>query len=197
MSASPERRGRPPAATREQLLDTTLERYLRGERIDVRAIALELGLGRGTVYRWFGSREGLIGHVLVRASAPVLEAARGAAKGTGGAALLETLDRFNLELSRSPALHTFVEAERQTALGIICTTTGVVTPAVSRQIAELIEDEVEAGAYESPLEPFVLAHAILKVGQAFLFNHGQASMIGAGDLAQLHEVQAALLRVPA
>ena len=40
-----------------------LHRYLRGRRIDVQAIAVELGLGRATIYRWFGSREELIGEV--------------------------------------------------------------------------------------------------------------------------------------
>jgi AcrR family transcriptional regulator len=55
------RRGRPPAASREQVLDAATDRYLRGRRVDVQAIAAELGLGRTTIYRWFGSREELIG----------------------------------------------------------------------------------------------------------------------------------------
>ena len=68
-----------------------LHRYLRGRRIDVQAIAVELGLGRTTeIYRWFGSREELIGEVLVRAAEPLLDAARRAARGRGGAALLDT-----------------------------------------------------------------------------------------------------------
>ena len=53
-----------------------MQRYLRGQRIDVQAIAAELGLGRTTIYRWFGSREGLIGEVLNAAADPLLDAAR-------------------------------------------------------------------------------------------------------------------------
>jgi AcrR family transcriptional regulator len=196
MAADPqERRGRRPAASREQVLDATLSHFLRGDRIDIRAIATELGLARGTVYRWFGSREELIGRVVVLAAVPALDHARATATGTGGPALLETLDHFNHILAGAPALHRFVDNERTTALGIICTSTAIVTPALARHIAGMIEAEVTAGAYASPLEPYVLAHAIVKVGQAFLFNHGQASMIGAGDIAQLREVQAALLGV--
>jgi AcrR family transcriptional regulator len=37
------------------MLDAAMARYLRGQRVDVQAIAAELGLGRTTVYRWFGS----------------------------------------------------------------------------------------------------------------------------------------------
>jgi hypothetical protein len=44
-AASP-RRGRPPAASREDVLDAAMGRYLRGLRIDVQALAAELGGGR-------------------------------------------------------------------------------------------------------------------------------------------------------
>ena len=46
-----------PGHTGIYVLAAAMHRYLRGERIDVQAIATELGLGRTTIYRWFGSRE--------------------------------------------------------------------------------------------------------------------------------------------
>src|SRR4051794_37939940 len=106
---SARRRGRPPAASREDVLQTAMYRYLRGQRIDVQAIAAELGLGRATIYRWFGSREDLIGEVLVEAAEPLLDAARAKARGRGGRALLDTFDRFNRSLADAPALRKFVE----------------------------------------------------------------------------------------
>src|SRR5215212_2562684 len=113
------RPGRPPAASREDVLEAALHRYLRSHRVDVQAIAAELGLGRTTVYRWFGSREELLGEVLFRAAEPLLDAARAEARGRGGRALLDTFDRFNRSLAAAPALRTFVEQERDTALRII------------------------------------------------------------------------------
>src|SRR4051812_10915754 len=89
------RRGRPPAASQEDVLEAGMYRYLRGSRIDVQAIAAELGLGRTTIYRWFGSREELIGEVIFRAAEPLIDAARSAARGRGGVALLDTFDRLN------------------------------------------------------------------------------------------------------
>src|SRR4051794_16499695 len=41
-------RGRPAAATREQVLERAVHHYLRGRRVDVQAIAAELGIGRTT-----------------------------------------------------------------------------------------------------------------------------------------------------
>src|SRR3954454_17919341 len=119
MTTTAARRGRPAGASREEVLAAATDRYLHGRRIDVQALAAELGLGRTTVYRWFGSREALIGEVIAQAGDPLLEAARAGATGSGGAALLETFDRFNRSLAEAPALLAFVEAERDAALRII------------------------------------------------------------------------------
>src|SRR5256885_1556822 len=64
-------RGRPASATREDVLALAMHRYLRGQRVDVQAIAGELGLGRTTIYRWFGSRDELLGEVLKRGAKPL------------------------------------------------------------------------------------------------------------------------------
>jgi hypothetical protein len=39
-------------------------RFLRGQRVDMGAIALELGVNRVTLYRWVGSRERLLVEVV-------------------------------------------------------------------------------------------------------------------------------------
>src|SRR5205814_132921 len=124
-STSP-RRGRRAAASREDVLEAVMHRYLRGRRIDVKQIAAQLGLGRTTVYRWFGSREKLIGQVVAKAGEPALRAAREQARGTGGQALLETFDSFNRFLADNRVLRTFVERERDAALRIITSGAGTV-----------------------------------------------------------------------
>src|SRR6266851_3300300 len=110
MSTSARRRGRIAAASRDQVLSLAMSRYLHGRRIDVQAIASELGIGRTTIYRWFGSRDDLIGEVLVRAAEPLLAQARAAARGNGSVALIDTLDRFNRSLAEAPALGQFFES---------------------------------------------------------------------------------------
>ena len=166
-TATAQRRGRPAAASRDDVLAAALQRYLRGRRIDVQAIATELGLGRTTIYRWFGSREGLIGEVLFRAAEPLLEAARRSARGRGGPALLETFDRFNRSLADAPALRQFLEQERDAALRIITSSGGGLQPRIVAGIAGLIENEVRAGNYDAPVEPATLAYAIVRLAEAF------------------------------
>jgi AcrR family transcriptional regulator len=188
-------RGRPAAASREDVLDAGLYRYLRGRRVDVQAIAAELGLGRATIYRWFGSREKLIGEVIIRATEPVLAQARSGLKGKGGPGLLDTFDRFNRALADAPALRAFVEQERDAALRIIASGAGLVQPRMVELIAGLIEEEADAGTYDPPVEAATLGYAIVRLAEAFLFNDAVAGI--RGDVDRLREVEAALLGVPA
>lgn len=189
------RLGRPPAASREQVVECAMTAFLRGQRIDLRAIAADLGLGRTTIYRWFGSREGLIGEVLKAAADPLLDAARAAAEGSGGAALLDTFDRYNRSLVAAPALRTFVEQERETALRIITSGAGVVDPHLVGRVTALIEAEVRAGAYDPPVDVETLGFAIVRLAEAFLFNDVVAGI--RADVGRLRAVEAALLGVPA
>jgi AcrR family transcriptional regulator len=188
-------RGRPPAASREDVLALAMHRYLRGRRIDVQAIAAELGLGRSTIYRWFGSREGLIGEVLVRAADPLLDAARAEARGRGAEALLDTFDRMNRSLAAAPALRQFLEQEQAAALRIITSSAGVVQPHFVARVTALIEDEVRAGAFETPVEPATLGYAIVRLAEAFLYNDAAIGI--RGEVERLRDVEAALLGVPA
>jgi len=188
-------RGRTAAASREQVLDLATDRYLRGRRVDVQAIANELGLGRTTVYRWFGSRDELIGEVIVRAAEPLLAQSRAEARGTGGAALLDTFDRFNRSLADAPALRRFVERERDAALRVITSGAGNVQPRIVAMMTALIEQEVSSCAYRPPVEPPTLGYALVRLGEAFLFNEAVAGM--RGDVERLRDVEAALLGVSA
>jgi AcrR family transcriptional regulator len=194
-STPPARRGRPAAATREQVLAAALHRYLRGRRVDVQAIAAELGLGRATIYRWFGSREELLGEAIVLATEPVLAAARRGTRGKGGQGLLDTFDRFNRSLADAPALRSFVEQERDAALRVLTSGAGIVQPRIVEMICNLIEEEAEAGTYDPPVESQTLGYAIVRLAEAFLFNDAIAGI--RGDVDRLRDLEAALLGVKA
>jgi AcrR family transcriptional regulator len=186
------RRGRPPAASRDDVLDLGLRLYLHGERVDVQAIAAQLGLGRTTIYRWFGSREGLIGETVARAAEPLFDEARAGATGQGGIALLDTFDRINRALAAAPALRSFLELERD-GLRILTSSSGIVHRRAVAKIQDLIEAEVRAETFQPPVDPSTLAYAIVRLAEAFLFNDATAAM--RGDVDRLREIEAALLGV--
>jgi AcrR family transcriptional regulator len=191
-NATVPRRGRPAAASRDDVLKAATRSYLHGERVDVQAIAADLGLGRSTVYRWFGSREELIGEVLVRVTRRLFDGVRAEARGSGAEKLLDTFDRFNRALVAAPALRTFVDRERGAAVRIITSGTGTVQRSTVEMITAVIEEEVRAGRYDPPVDPATLGYAIVRLAEAFIFNESATGLSDSVD--RLREVEAALLR---
>jgi AcrR family transcriptional regulator len=193
--AATHRRGRPAGATEEDVLGLAMSRFLRGRRIDVQEIAAELGIGRTTIYRWFGSRDELIGEVVVRAAEPLLAEAHSRARKRGAVGLLETFDGFNRQIAAAPALRRFVESEREAALRVITSGAAKVQPRIVEMITGLIVAEVDAGRYEPPVDPSTLGYAIVRIAEAFLYNDAVAGM--RGDVDRLRDVQGALLGLEA
>jgi AcrR family transcriptional regulator len=189
------RHGPVPRASRDDVLSAALQRFADCERIDVQALAGDLGVGRATIYRWFGSREGLLGEVLVSAASYVIHVARRDAKGRGGRRLLDTFDRINRALASAPSLRHFLHDERATALRMVASGGGPVQPEVVRQIREIIDEEGATGRYHPPTDSETLAYAIVKLAEAFLFNDAIADI--RGDVERLRTIEAALLGVPA
>jgi AcrR family transcriptional regulator len=190
--------GRPPgpaaAATREQVLDVARREFGKGRRVDVRAIATELGLARATLYRWFGSRDGLLGEMIARDAEEYFRRVRARVKSRGGRALLETFDQINRGLTRSSALRRFLEQERESALRTLTSSGGIVEPRSVAVIADLIDAEVRRGTYDPPVDVPTLAYAIVGLANAFLYNDAVAGI--RGDVDRLRDVEAALLGVP-
>jgi AcrR family transcriptional regulator len=172
------------------------EQYLAGERVDVSVVARELGLGRATIYRWFGSREGLISEVVYREFVVLLERKRARVDGLLGAEwLLEVLDGVNRALSRSTALRGLLEQEREGGMRMLTSSGGAIQPRIVASIKSLIDEQVAAGAYEPHASPETLALALVRLMEAFLYNDAVVGI--RGDHERMREVQAALLGVRA
>ena len=62
--ATAAKRGWLATASRDDVRRAVAEQYLSGQRVDVTVVARQLGVGRATIYRWFGSREALLGEVV-------------------------------------------------------------------------------------------------------------------------------------
>ncbi|MET8554498.1 TetR family transcriptional regulator [Streptomyces sp. NPDC004959] len=115
------RRGRPPASTREALEEVAFELLLRDgyEATTLQAIMAAGGVGRSTLFRYFGSKAGIVWGEFDRAverlrsalrdadDAPVMAAVRAAVvrstRLSQAAAPESWLDRFRV-LDRDPAL---------------------------------------------------------------------------------------------
>ncbi|WP_280307933.1 QsdR family transcriptional regulator [Nocardia abscessus] len=186
--------GRPASATREQVIELARRAFLSGERVDIQAIAGQLGLSRASVYRWFGSRDGVLGAVLAGEFEALLTRADARRRSTGGRRILDVLYRVNRWMTDNEPFRRYFENEPLSGLRILTASDGPVQPLVVGTVRELIIRATEEDGYAPPLEPALLAYALVRLGEAFLYNDNVAGI--RGDVDRLHEVQAALLGIP-
>ena len=105
------------------MLDAATELVRRdGERVPIAQIAEHAGVGVGTVYRHFATREDLLGALVYRSFGLAVDNARAAAAHLGSAlegvrafflATLRDRERFVLPLHGGPAIFTPATRERQ------------------------------------------------------------------------------------
>jgi AcrR family transcriptional regulator len=179
------RPGRPAAASREDALRAARKRF------DVQAIARELGLARATMHRWFGTREQLLGELLAEMGEERLRAIRADTPGGGARALLQSFDSYNREVATAPGLRMLLIQEQDLALRILTAGNGLVQPRLIATVHELIVEELERERFEPAAEPEVLAYAIVRLAEAFLYNDAIVGL--RGDTERLRELEAALL----
>lgn len=184
--------GRPATASRDDVLRLAREQYVCGQRVDLTIVANRLGLGRATIYRWFGSREGLLGEIIASELERLVARHRANVKRRGPGGLLDVFDRVNRSLSRSRALRALLEQERDSALRLLTSSGGRVQPRAVACVQELIDAEVAAG-YEAPADTGALAYALVRLAEAFLYNDVAIGI--RGDWRRLRQVEAALLGV--
>jgi AcrR family transcriptional regulator len=168
--------------------------FLSGERVDLTVIAAQLGLGRATIYRWFGSREVLLGQVIADELEQLHARKRREVRRRGAQGLLEVFDRINRTLTRSRALRRLLEQERDSAMRMLTSSGGLVQPRAVSCTKALIDAEVAAGRYEAPADTETLAYAVVRLAEAFLYNDVAIGI--RGDYERLREVEAALLGIP-
>jgi len=184
------RPGRPAAASREDAIALARTRFLAGERVDVQAIARELGLARATMHRWFRTRELLLGEVLAEFGEERMFVLRARTAGRGAAALLGTFDAFNRDLSEGLGLRALLAAEPELALRVLTSPDGLVQPRMVDAVQRLIELEIADG-FQPALAADLLAYGIVRLAEAFLYRD-IATGLG-GELGRLRELEAALL----
>ena len=185
--------GRPAAATREELVAEATRRFLRGERVELQDVAQRLGLARMTVYRWFGSRDGLMGEVLAQLGEGLVDVAAARVREPGRRGLLEVFGQVNRDVASSEALRAYLRREGLSALRVLTASDGVVHPRMVASIervirAELTDDETVGG-----IDPGTLAFAIVRLAESFLYNDASSDI--RGDVDRLRDVQAALLGI--
>lgn len=105
--------------TPERALERATATHLAGERVDMGTLARELGIGRATLYRWFGSRERLLEEILLRRIATFMQLAREQAPPAGDERLIGLIRAMIESSAGARPVQRLIEREPTLALRIL------------------------------------------------------------------------------
>jgi len=167
----------PPPATPAAAFRRARAHFLACERLDMRALADELGVSRQTLYRWTGAREELLADILFALSDASFERAIGESAHLSGPARLLAVFRLHVSaIVTSRPLQAFVRRETQTALRILTARESTVNARTIRRLAELYRAEQAAGRFAPRADIDTLAFAVVCLTESFIYNDASAAV---------------------
>ena len=145
--------------------------FLTGQRLDMQALAAQLGVSSATLYRWCGQREQLLGEIIGSLSDEILRRARADHREDSGAGrILAVYRQYVGALVNARPLQVFLQQETHAALQILTSSEGYVQPRTVRSVHELLREEQEAGTFVPQTDLLSLAYAIVRLTEGFLYH---------------------------
>jgi len=145
-------------------------KFMAGERLDMQALAAELGVNRATLYRWVGSKELLLGEVISSLSLATLEQARRELKGSGPKYVAAVVQRVLEGIRTFEPMQKFLARDAQYALRVLTSMESTVQVRSVEGIRELLQEQVDKGALDTPADLGDLAYVIIRIGESFLYS---------------------------
>jgi AcrR family transcriptional regulator len=163
-------------ATRSDALAAARRHFLDAERLDMVALANELGISRMTLYRWTGSRDQLLVDVITAELLELVELCTRGAEGIGAMRLEQIVGQFVEGVAQAPSLRGFLANEGAAGVQLLTAPNGPLRPRIVTTLLHLIREEVDASSYVPPASPEILADGIVSLGERYLHNGGDPTL---------------------
>ncbi len=143
--------------------------FVTDKRIELQKLARELGISRATAYRWAGSAEQLVGMVLSSMVDDTFARILTRITSTGSERVLEVLERGMHNAYKFRPLRKFLAKDAQAGLRIVASNHSPVQARTAANLRGLIEEEVSAGRMNIPVDAEVMAYALTRIVESFLY----------------------------
>ena len=164
------------ATEREPERPTPLDAFLlarrkfqAAERIDMSALADELGVNRVTLYRWVGSREQLLVEVVWSLGSRTLEKANARVRARGGERIVRIVTRFLDAVITNEGMRRWLAEEGELALRLLTHHDTGFQPRLLGAIHELLKEEAAAGRLDLDVDLRELAYVIVRLIESYTY----------------------------
>jgi AcrR family transcriptional regulator len=148
--------------------------WLKGRRLNLSALAEELGVGRATLMRWVGNKELLIGEIIWSLYKQLFDEAVARADQrpelTGVDYLATIYYDLNVEIMQAQPLRRFLQDDPRFGLQVL---TSNVNPLQQRLVdtwRDLLDQQVAAGHIAPAMKTDDLAYFIIRIGEGTVYS---------------------------
>jgi AcrR family transcriptional regulator len=158
----------PRRPTKEDAFRLARRTFLDGRRLDMPALAAELGVNRATLYRWVGSRERLLSDVLWGLSTRFFEVTLGRLRPRAGSRVPVLLTAFMEHVLAHPGARRFLDEEADVALRLVTLAGGGFQPRFVAFVRDLLAEDVAAGRLITTVPLDDLAFTAVRIVESYV-----------------------------
>ncbi|HEY1595198.1 MAG TPA: QsdR family transcriptional regulator [Thermoleophilaceae bacterium] len=144
-------------------------KFLAAERVDMSALAAELGVNRVTLYRWIGSRNQLLVEVVWSVGQRTLEKVDAGVRQSGAERVVQVVTRFLDAVITSDGMKRWLAEEGELAMRLLTRHDTGFQPRLIDWIYALLSEESEAGRLSLPADLHEVAYVIVRLIESYTY----------------------------
>jgi len=144
-------------------------RFLSAERVDMSAVADELGVNRVTLYRWFGSRDRFLVEVLWSLARQALDDIEARVQGAGAERIVAIVVAFLETVIGNRGMQRWLAEEGEHAMRLLTRHDTDFQPRLIGAIEALLREEARSGALRLPVDLHELAYVIVRLIESYTY----------------------------
>jgi len=163
------RGGDPPRPTALDALRLARRKFLAAERVDMSALADELGVNRTTLYRWVGSRDQLLVETIWSLSERTLNDIEDEVGIKGAERIVQVITRFLEAVISNAGMQRWLAEEGEYAMRLLTRHDTDFQPRLIAAIQELLGKEADAGRLDLPVDLHEVAYVIVRLIESYTY----------------------------
>jgi AcrR family transcriptional regulator len=144
-------------------------KFLAAERIDMSALAEELGVNRVTLYRWVGSRDQLLVEVIWSLGSRTLENVEKRVRAKGAERIVRVVTRFLEDVISNQGMRRWLAEEGELAMRLLTRHDTDFQPRLIDAIHTLLVEESDAGRLDLPVDLHEVAYVIVRLIESYTY----------------------------
>jgi AcrR family transcriptional regulator len=141
------------------------KRFLQAERIDMSALADELGVNRVTLYRWVGSREQLLVEIIWSLGSRTLEKADARTDEKGAEQIVQTVTAFLDDVISNAGMRRWLAEEGELAMRLLTRS----DMGFQTRLIEAIHELLKRERLDLPVDLEEVAYVIVRLIESYTY----------------------------